>query len=73
MTIISVQSEDEYNRPEPSEVLRSLSGPYLEYEISESPYALEDIIRAVERKHPGYKFDRTEARYLSCVMAIFTR
>ena len=71
--IISVQDEAEYTRPAAADVLRSLGSPLLEYEISESPYSLDDIISAVEKAHPGYRFDRTEARYESRIMAVFTR
>ena len=50
-----------------------LSDPELSFEISENPVPLEVIIEHVEREYPGWKFDRTEARYMSCVMAIFTK
>lgn len=48
-----------------------LGGPYLEFEISECGYDLQDIIEAVERKYPGARFAGTEKRYESCIMAVF--
>ena len=47
--------------------------PELSFEISESEFSLDEIIKWVEREYPGWKFDRTEARYISCLMAIFTK
>lgn len=43
----------------------------LSFEISESEYSLDQIIKAVEQEYPNYKFSRSEARYESCIMAIF--
>ena len=48
-------------------------GPELSFEISEANAPLETIIEIVEREYPGWTFDRTEARYESCIMAIFTK
>ena len=45
----------------------------LSFEISESEYSLEQIIRAVEQEYPAYKFNRCEPRYESCIMAIFEK
>ena len=43
----------------------------LSFEISESEYSLDQIIKAVEQEYPNYKFSRSETRYESCIMAIF--
>lgn len=43
----------------------------IEVEISEVDYHLARIIRAIEEEYPNYKFNRTENRYESCVIAIF--
>lgn len=43
----------------------------LSFEISESGMTLEQVIKAVEKKYPAFKFDRTEGRYDTCVMAVF--
>ena len=48
-----------------------LGNPWLEFEISECGYDLDDIIKAVEKKYPDFKFLATESRYQSCIMAIF--
>lgn len=45
--------------------------PELAFEISESEYDLKEIIEAVQMQYPGWRFNRTEARYQSCVVAIF--
>lgn len=60
-------------RQQDREVLKSVGGPELSFEVSESEYHLDRIIRAVENLYPEYKFNRTEARYDSCVIAIFER
>lgn len=46
--------------------------PELSFEISEADITIDELIREVHRQY-GYhwEFDRTEARYDSCVMAIF--
>ena len=46
--------------------------PELSFEISESGLTIDEVIREVHHLY-GYdwEFDRTEARYDSCVMAIF--
>ena len=63
--------EDRFqDRQTNKKIVESLSRE-LSFEISESPYSLEEIIEAVEQEFPGYKFNRTEARYMSCEMAIF--
>ena len=41
----------------------------VEIEISERPEALPEIIREAEKF--GLRFNRTEARYLSCIIAVF--
>ena len=48
-----------------------LSTAEISFEISESGMELSDVIKAVEKKYPAFKFSRTEGRYESCVMAIF--
>ena len=50
-----------------------IENPTLEFEISGYDGELDDIIKAVEKKYPEYKFVATEPRYLSCVIAIFER
>lgn len=45
----------------------------ISFEISESGKELDAIIAEVEAEFPEWKFSRTEARYISCVMAIFER
>lgn len=47
--------------------------PELSFEVSESGLGLDEIIVAVENKYKGWKFSRTEARYDTCVMAVFER
>ena len=47
--------------------------PELSFEISESRMTLDEIIRMVEHDYPGWRFNRTEARYESCVMAVFEK
>ena len=44
----------------------------LEVEISELDVSLDEIIAYVKKRYGNrWKFDRTEARYESCIMAIF--
>jgi len=44
----------------------------LSVEISEIDASMDEIIAYVHRVYGNkWKFDRTESRYLSCVMAIF--
>ena len=50
-----------------------IDDPELSFEISEIEAPLDKIIREIERRYPGWKFSRTEARYQSCIMAIFSR
>ena len=50
-----------------------IGGPELSFEISECKAPLETVVKFIERKYPGWKFDRTESRYESCIMAIFTK
>ena len=46
----------------------------LDVEISEINASLEEIIDYVHKVYgDGWKFNRTEARYDSCVMAIFEK
>ena len=54
------------------DVLNSVS-INLEVEVSESEFDLATIIKTVEFAYPEFKFNRTEARYDSCVMVIFER
>jgi len=49
-----------------------LISPELSFEISEIEAPLDKIIREIEKQYPGWNFSRTEARYQSCIMAIFT-
>ena len=48
-----------------------LSSAELSFEVSESSLCMAEIIRSVESAYPGWRFNRSEARYDSCVMAIF--
>jgi len=48
-----------------------IGGPELSFEISECELPLEEIIKHLEEEFPNWKFDRTEHRYMSCIMAIF--
>lgn len=50
-----------------------LTSAELSFEISEAGISLDRVIEIVESKYPGYRFNRTESRYGSCVMAIFER
>lgn len=50
-----------------------IGGPELSFEISESDMDLTEIVEMVEKDWPGWKFNRTEPRYNSCVMAIFEK
>lgn len=50
---------------------RGIGTPELSFEISESSKTLDEIIAMVTECFPGWKFNRTEARYESCVVAIF--
>lgn len=43
----------------------------ISFEISESELTLDEIIEEVKKVYPTFKFSRTEARYESCVMAVF--
>lgn len=43
----------------------------ISFEISEAGIPLERVIEIVEAKYPGWRFSRTEARYESCIMAVF--
>lgn len=45
----------------------------INFEISECDMPLQKIIKAVEDRYPGFTFNRTEARYDSCLMAIFEK
>ena len=46
--------------------------PELSFEISELDRPLEEFIAYIEEKYRYiWKFDRTEARYTSCIMAVF--
>ena len=47
--------------------------PMLEFEISECDATLDEIIKAVEDAYCDFKFCRTEARYESCIFAIFEK
>lgn len=50
-----------------------IGNPELSFEISECGHPIDDVIEKVEREYPGWKFSRTEARYQSCIMAIFEK
>ena len=54
-----------------AEMARALSTMEISFEISEAEVSLDDLIRTVEKQFPMFKFDRTEARYESCIMAVF--
>ena len=50
-----------------------INWPELHFEVSDHLDDLDEIIKAVEKKYPGFRFDRTESRYYTCVMAIFEK
>lgn len=50
-----------------------IGGPELSFEISECNMDLMEIVEMIEKDWPGWKFNRTESRYQSCVMAIFEK
>lgn len=50
-----------------------LSSAELSFEISDSKLSLNRIIAEVERKYPGWHFNRTESRHESCIMAVFEK
>ena len=51
--------------------IQNIGGPELSFEISECKSSLFEIINTIERLYPQFKFDRTERRYTTCIMAIF--
>ena len=53
--------------------MEMIGGPELSFEISECGMDLMEIVEMIERDWPGWKFNRTEPRYNSCVMAIFEK
>lgn len=53
--------------------LERIGGPELSFEISECDMDLMDIIEMIEKDWPGWRFNRTEKRYQSCMMAIFEK
>ena len=53
--------------------MEMIGGPELSFEISECDMDLMEIIEMIEKAWPGWKFNRTEKRYQSCVMAIFEK
>lgn len=50
-----------------------IGGPELSFEISECDMDLMEIVEMIEKDWPGWKFNRTESRYQSCMMAIFEK
>lgn len=57
---------------EDAEAESLLASVELSVDISERPLELDEIIKIVEDEYPDFRFDRTESRYRSCLMAIFT-
>ena len=49
------------------------NGLELSVEISEEKRTLDEIINAVQIEYPGFRFDRTEQRYQTCIMAVFIK
>lgn len=45
--------------------------PLVEFEVSDIGIPLNEFIDMVQGKYPKLKFNRTEQRYYSCIMAIF--
>ncbi len=56
---------------EEKEVLLNSVVLELSVEVSESNLTLDEIIDIIHKKYPHYHFDRTAAKYESCVMAVF--
>ena len=50
-----------------------LNSPELHFEVSESAEPLKKVIEEVEKRYPDFRFNRTEARYQSCIVAIFEK
>jgi hypothetical protein len=50
-----------------------IENPILEFEISECDSTLDEIIEAIENAYCGFKFNHTEARYETCIFAIFEK
>lgn len=64
--------ETRYNHFKANRVDWGLIGePELSFEISESKNSLDEIIEAVQKRFPNARFNRTESRYDSCIVAIF--
>ena len=55
------------------EIKGRIGEPELSFEISESGMTLDEVIETVTKEWKGWKFNRTEARYQSCIVAIFER
>lgn len=53
--------------------INMISEPELSFEISECDMDLMEIVDIIEKEWPGWKFNRTESRYQSCVMCIFEK
>lgn len=52
--------------------MENIVSPELSFEISESNISIDELEAFVKKAYgPRWKFDRTEARYESCIMAIF--
>lgn len=57
----------------PDERNNFLESMEISFEISESGLTIDEVKAIVEAKYPGWKFNRTESRYDSCIMAIFEK
>lgn len=68
-----VEKMNEFNKKIDNRNIVNSLNVELSFEISESEYTLDQIIRAVEQEYPQFKFNRTESRYDSCIMAIFEK
>ena len=64
-----IKAEDDFGTP----LQVVLDSPSLEFEISECNASLDEIIEAVEREYPDFRFSRTEERYYTCLMAVFEK
>lgn len=53
------------------ENVKVLGTPELSFEFSESGMTLQEVIDAVKIAYPEWKFNRSEKRYDSCLVAIF--
>lgn len=58
-----------------TQIMAELGSPRLAFEVSEllNRYTIDEISKAVQNTYPDYAFWGTEARYETCIFAIFTK